>query len=824
MIYHKAICLLLFLGVSAYAGAQVVGKVTNAAGEPLPFVNIYIEGTLNGTTTNDAGTYLLPLPTLGEQVIVFKYLGYKTEKRTLAPNGSTMELNMVLQEESVQLAGVELTANENPALDIIRKAIAKRKSTKERLSKYTARFYSKGLIRIQGAPERIMGQDLGDFGGGLDSTRTGIVYLSETFSNIARKGKEFKETIVASKVAGDDSGFSFNAASDVEYSFYDNTFSLGGDAQLVSPIADNALSYYNYRLTGTFYEDGKTLINQIEVAPKRPQDKTFVGLVYIVEDDWSVYAVDLKTTGQQAQIVPVDTFFLKQRFNYSQQHQLWLKVLQSLDFQYSILGFKGDGRFTAAYNDYDLEPTFTKADFTNNILDFEEDANKKDTVYWQRLRPVPLTAEETMDYGRKDSIQVIRKSQPYLDSIDTKGNRFKWSNLLFGYTYSNTFKETYFVVGSPLQNMLFNTVQGWHGSLALDYIKLNKEKGTRLGIGGMLNYGLSDKRLRPTFSMGYRFNQFSRPYLRLRAGNEAVQFNGDEPITPWSNTLATIVFENNFAKFYDRTFAELFHAIEITNGIQGNVTLAYEDRKPLFNTTSATFFNANVTDFTSNNPLDATNTNSAAIVDHTLAKLDVGVRIRFGQKYLSYPDEKINLLDERFPVLYLGYENGFLSNDADNHFHQFKARLAQSFTVADKGRFAYNLRAGSFLNAQAISFVDYQHFNGNETHVTRRDYMDSFFLLPYYALSTNKRYAEGHLEHNFNGWAMNKIPLLRKLNAHLILSGKLLATSDNAPYSEFGIALGHLGIKKFRFLRVGYAQSHFNGVVERGLNIGLTFP
>jgi hypothetical protein len=411
-----------------------------------------------------------------------------------------------------------------------------------------------------------------------------------------------------------------------------------------------------------------------------------------------------------------------------------------------------------------------------------------------------------------------------LDSIDAKGNRFKWSNLFLGYTYSDTFNETYYVLGSPIQNLSFNTVQGWHGSLTLDYIKLNEEKGSRFSLGGALNYGQSDKRLRPTFSMSYRFNKFSRPYLRFRAGTEAVQFNGEEPITPIGNTIATLFFENNFAKFYDRTFTEVFHSIELTNGIRGNVLVAYEDRKPLFNTVSSTPFRSDPADFSSNNPLDPTDTNNAGIADHTLVRMDLGFRIRFGQKYLSYPDEKVNIPNERYPTLTLGYENGFLSNNSDNHFHQFKAGLSQAFNIADKGRFAYNFRGGSFLNADNISFVDYQHFNGNESHVTVRSYMDSFFLLPYYNLSTNQSYFEGHVEHNFKGWFMNKLPLLRKLNAHLIFSGKLLATEGNTPYTEFGIALGNLGIKKFRFLRVGYAQSYFNGKVERGLNIGLTFP
>lgn len=815
---------LFFLGVNTYCSAQVIGKVTSTENQPLPFVNIYIEGTLDGTTTNDAGTYNLPLPTNGEYVIVFKYLGYKTVKRTISYQEMSLELNVELQEKSLQLSGVELKANENPANDIIQNAIKKRTETKKRLENYAANFYSKGLIRIKGAPERILGQDLGDFGGGLDKTRTGIVYLSETVSKIVKQGKDFKETIVASKVAGDDSGFSFNAASDVDYSLYDNSISLGGDAQIISPISDNAFSYYNYRLLGTFYEDGNVLINQIEVIPKRAQDRVFAGTVYIIEDDWSIYAADLKVTGQQAQIIPVDTFFLKQQFNYAAKQKLWLKVLQSLDFQYSILGLKGDGRFTAAYKDYDFEPKVSKKDFSNEILSFQENANKKDSLYWKKLRPVPLTLEENEDYQLKDSIQTIRKSESYLDSVDRKGNQFKLSNLFFGFTHINSFKEKYFVFGSPLQNIAFNTVQGWHGSVSMDYIKLNEEKGTRFSLGGLVNYGLSEKRLRPSFSASYRFNKKSTPFLRFRAGLEAVQFNGEEPITPIGNSIATLFFGNNFAKFYDRTFTELLHSIEVVNGIRGSINLSYENRSTLFNTTSTTLFNVSNAGFTSNNPLDPSNEASSAIVDHSIAQLDLNFRIRFGQKYMSYPNEKFNIPNERYPTLNLGYETGFLSKNKENHFHQFKAQLTQDFAVKDKGRFAYNLRAGGFLSAGSISFVDFQHFNGNESYVTIRDYMDSFFLLPYYDLSTNRNYFEGHLEHNFNGWIMNKIPLLKKLNPHLIVSGKLLATEGNAPYSEFGVALGNLGIKKIRFLRLGYAQSYYNGVVEKGLNIGLEFP
>lgn len=301
-----------------------------------------------------------------------------------------------------------------------------------------------------------------------------------------------------------------------------------------------------------------------------------------------------------------------------------------------------------------------------------------------------------------------------------------------------------------------------------------------------------------------------------------MQFNNNNPITPFGNSILSLFLENNFAKFYELNFSELFYSQELVNGISVYLNFGYEERKPLFNATEFVIFKGNA-DFTSNNPLAPRDFDNAAITEHHILKLSLTTRIRFGQKYLNYPDGKFNFSEDRFPTLYLGYEKGFAGSEPENHFDQLKLRLVQDFAIADKGRFYYNLRAGTFLNAGDISFVDYQHFNGNRTRVTRGNYLNSFFLLPYYDLSTNQSYFEGHVEHNFLGYIMGKIPLLKKLKSNLIVSGKLLSISENDPYAEWGISLGNLGWKKFRFLRAGFVQSHYRGVTESGLNIGLQF-
>ena len=432
---------------------------------------------------------------------------------------------------------------------------------------------------------------------------------------------------------------------------------------------------------------------------------------------------------------------------------------------------------------------------------------------------MPLTLEETSDYTVKDSLQIIRKSQKYLDSVDAVGNKPSIASLLFGYTHSNTFKEKYYYFESPLGKTLFNTVQGWHTGAAFGFSKNNEKQGTRFNTNVSFDYGISDKRFRTVGSISYRFNNFSRPFLRVRGGNALVQFNQNNPIPGFRNTISSLFFEENFAKFYSKTFLEANYSQEIVNGIYLFTDLGYEERKPAFNTTNYVIIGSSDTNYTSNNPLDSNDFENGAIDPHNILKFQLNLRFRFGQKYLNYPDGKFNLFND-YPTLYAGYEKGFAGSNAENNFDQLKLRLSHNFAIADKGTLAYNLRAGTFLNADGISFADFQHFNGNQTRVSNGNYLDAFYLLNYYALSTNKNYFEAHIEHNFKGYIMGKIPLLNKLNANLVVSSNFLATGANKPYTEFSVGLDNLGWKKFRFFRVNYAKSNFGGVEEYGWVVG----
>jgi len=190
--------------ISTISFAQITGTVTSNKNEPLPVVNIFIEDTYTGTTTNNDGQYALELSKVGDYTIVFQYLGYKTLKKKVSIDKFPYVLDAKLTEEDISLDEVVLNAEENPANAIIRKAIQKRKENLNQLKTFKANFYSRGLLQMVDVPEKILGQEVGDLEGALDSTRSGIVYLSETISKLEYQSpKPIKETITASKISGD---------------------------------------------------------------------------------------------------------------------------------------------------------------------------------------------------------------------------------------------------------------------------------------------------------------------------------------------------------------------------------------------------------------------------------------------------------------------------------------------------------------------------------------------------------------------------------------------------------------------------------------------
>ncbi|NMH28101.1 DUF5686 and carboxypeptidase regulatory-like domain-containing protein [Flavobacterium silvaticum] len=819
----KQYLLHLLLLLTAFSGfAQVKGTVTDTNNQPLPFVNIFLENTYTGTTTNDHGKYELNLQKPGKYTLVFQFLGFKTQKRTVEIEKFPYTLDVALPEEQFSLKEVVINPKDNPADRIIREAIKNKKANSEKTAHYTADFYSRGIFRIKDAPKAILGQKLDMFDDVLDSTRSGILYLSETVSKIKfQKPDKMQETIIASKVSGQDNGFSFNNAASVNFDLYDNY--LPFYINIVSPISPDAFLYYKFHLESTFVDDNNHLINKIKVTPKRPLEPVMEGYIYIVDDTYAVYACDLSVTGKSMQNPAINILVLKQNFTFNRENNIWAKTSQVLDFKAGLLGINVDGRFTYVYNNFVFPDGFEKKTFTREVLNFEEGANKKADDFWNQIRPVPLTIEESTDYSKKDELQTKKKSKVYLDSIDKKSNRFKWLNPVTGYTFKNSYRNETWSYDGLLKGYSFNTVQGHKFTPGFSYMKRREEKRTYTSAGVKFDYGLSEKRFRTTAFFAHQFNNVSDAQIRVSGGSSVSQFNTANPIPNFVNTVSTLFFEDNYMKLYERDFINVYFGQELVNGVFLSATLDYAKRKPLFNNTDYVLINDTNKVYTSNNPLDPDDYANAGFETSNMVKATLSARIVFNQDYWSRPDGKFNIPDDTYPVLYAGWEQGYGGSSDVSYQHIF-GRLTYEHTFGNKGDFETNVKAGKFFNGENISFVDYKHFNGNETHVGRNDkYLYGFNLLPYYSASTNDSYLEIHAEHNDKGYIMNKIPLLNKLQSTLVLGYHNLCVPQRNPYHEFSVGLDNLGIGKFRLIRIDYYRAYQHGFVGDGVVFGLKF-
>jgi hypothetical protein len=731
-------------------------------------------------------------------------------------------LDIAMVEENISLKEVIINTKENPANAIIRSAIAARAENTEGMSKFKADFYSRGIFRIKNAPTHILGQKIEVFDEIVDSTRSGILYLSETVSKIVyMKPDKLSETIIASKVSGNDSGFSFNNAASADFDFYENYLPFA--VNVISPIGRNAFNYYNYKLEGTFFDDDMHQINKIRVTSKRANEPAFNGYIYIVEDSWALYAIDLNIKGSQMQTPALNTLTLKQNFIFNKINKVWAKNSQILDLEAGILGLKFSGRFTYVYTNYEFDAPVDKKSFSAEILSFEKEANKKDDNFWSDVRPIPLTEEESTDYVKKGILQDKRESKQYLDSIDRKNNKFKVFDIATGYSYDNSFKKTTIRYNGFILSTSFNTVQGYNIGSGISYTKRNPEKRTFTTVGTTFNYGFAEDRFRAIGFVTRKFNNFSNLQMTLSGGSSIVQFNPENPISRILNGFATSFFKNNYMKLYDRTFARINYTEEIANGLTLTADLDYSRRRQLFNNTEESIIR-NDKGYTSNNPLAPFDYTTPTFETHSLAKASLQTRISFGQQYWSRPDGKVNIPNDNFPVLYLQYQQGFAGTEKQYEHSFAETRLTYDIDMKNKGILGMNLKAGKFFNAEGISFVDYKHFNGNQTHVGQSDrYLNVFNLLPYYVASTNDKYTEAHFEYTDDGYFTNKIPLINLLKANLVIGFHNLAIPERKPYSEATVGLDNLGFGKFRFFRLDYVRSYQSGFQEDGIIFGLKF-
>ncbi len=810
------ILLCFFLSIAAPGWtATIKGSVADAEGKPLPYASIAVSGTNKGAVANSEGRYELNLSP-GTYMLICQYVGYAQQKLTVTVQQADLVVNFILGRQELIMPDVLIKKGEDPAYAIIRSTIAQQQENLGRTREFSCQVYSKGQLRLRSFPKKFMGEKV-DFEDG-DTAKQKILFLSETVSRFAiGKRSQRKVEVISSKVSGSSDGFGL-AVPD-QYSIYPNNVMIStrlNPRGFVSPLANNALSFYRYKFLGTFYENQKA-ISRIQVIPKRKMEPLFSGVITIVEDDWQLYSVDLTLTTQQ-QLELLDTLRLVQLYQRDNTGD-WIIYSQVLYPAAKKFGFDAYGSFVNIYTDYNTRPSWTKRSFDRTILRYTDNANKRDDAYWESTRPIPLMQDEQRDYFRKDSLERVRKDPKYIDSLNKVRNKFSLGKLLLRGQALYAKGEVARISLTPvIEQLNFNPAEGLVIQPEINWRRDLDSTGSRRALSGSvaLRYGFANQRFSPRASITYSLASKLSQSLSLSFGRQVVQFNSQSPIDERNNTIACLFYEQNVIKTYESNFARVGFSSGIGAGLSLNGSVQYASRLPLENRTDYTWRDRDNKRYSPNYPTEIAADN---IAPHQAFLLNVGIRWQPGARYVELPQRTINV-GGRSPVFsgqYTRAVQGVFGSDAS--FSKWRLEVTDQLNLKLKGLIRYRIGLGGFFDTQQVYLPDYAHFNANNWPFGTNN-LNSFMLLPAYQLSNLDRlYGLAHVEYNLKGFLTNKIPGIKKLNIYLLTGLNAAYVTADRRYMEWYIGIDNL----FKIIRADYIFSYQPGrPMQSALRIGVT--
>lgn len=649
---NRILLLFIFLigGVAQAQHSGVKGTIKADDGSSLSFATIFVKQLGTGTTANEDGNYEIQLAP-GRYELVYQHLGRKTAVRVIEVKNEFVEINITLNPQDILLQTVEIDGNEeDPAYTIMRKAIAKANYHRNLLDSYSARVYIKGAGKLKDYPWLAKKQLQKE---GIEKNR---VYISESVSDIKfTRPNKFEEKVISIRSDGKDNNTSPN-------SFIFGSFYEPEVAETISPLSPKAFSYYKFEYHGT-YKDRDYDISRIKVIPRSKGDNVVDGMIYIVEDWWSIHSVDIHTNK-----LGIDIYM--QMMSNPIEDKAWLPVSHKFKVDGKVFGFEFEYNYLASVSNYKivLNPklyvekmevidekkekalakeiekkqkpiTKKKTDDTKKlqerlaageeitrkelktiVKEYEKEerkqqkepevisdntftidslAYKKDSTYWADIRPIPLTKEEIKGYEKSDSIAQIERKKEEGDTLKQSKHKGFQPWDIITGDSYKIGKRANFRIYTPTGG--FNTVEGFNliYKVAIGTVLQDTNK-TRLSLTPLLRYSFEREKF-----LGYGTVRVSNRKVRLEfeRGVYVEQYNSDDPILPIVNTFTTLFLERNLMKIYQRNYYELRYRKVINPFLTINTTWNRAYRQELFNNSDYKLINNNkVGEYTPNRP------------------------------------------------------------------------------------------------------------------------------------------------------------------------------------------------------------------------------
>lgn len=816
--YHLIFVILILLTNNALCQqTKVTGKVTDGKHkQPMPYVTVSFKGTAIQTKTDQNGSFTL-IGSKDQSQLQFNYIGYKEILKAVKP-AQSQDIEVKMFETTQQLTEVKITGGKsgpyknknNPAVDLIRNVIARKPFNRiEAYDQVSYKQYERIQVSLSNLSDKFvqkkmfhnyqfmfMEQDSDKIGG----KNTMPVYLQEKLSNnYYRKSPEKKKTVIlADKHVNFNSAIIDNNGLSVylnrmyaDINIYDNDL-LIATTEFLSPIANSAPTFYKYFITDTIKSQSPQLI-ELSFIPRNAQDLLFTGRMYVTDDsNHAVTSISLEV-GKSVNLNFARAVEVRQSFELQQNKRYHLsKSDLVVDFGVSQKKGKGlTGQRSIVIKDFDTDHAIPDSILNGQDLIASPLAELRSDKYWTENRLDTVPASTLKIYSNIDSLG--------------KTKSFKTATRIAGVLFAGYYSFGKFEVGPTYTFYNFNSIEGLKLRLGG---RTTTAFSTRYYFDGYAAYGFQDERWKGYLSTAYAFNNksiytFPQSFIRASVqrdlyvpGQELRSNSEDDFISSFKRG------QNNRYLYND------FYRIQYVQEFQNHLSIDLGFRKWTQSPAGSLVFNYP--------GQQRSNLNSI-----TTSELNLSLRYAPQEQFYQGKLTRV-VVNSSHPIFNLRYAAGFKGFlGGEYNYHNIAATADKRLYLSQFGITDLKLEGGYIFNQLPYPLLAIHRANQSYA------YQINAYNLMNFLEFVSDHYAAINIDHGFNGFFLNKVPLLKHLQLREYISFKAVYggvrqendpsrnpgllpfplntqgvqttyTFNRLPYAEGSVGLGNI----FKFLRI----------------------
>lgn len=769
----------IITALSAFAQNTFVnGVVTDAkTKETLPYVTVTFVGSTQSVSSDNQGKFRISSKENYSQIKI-SYIGFKTAIRQIEP-GKEQTINVALTGDSQLLNEVVVKSGKkvkyrnknNPAVELIRMVIAhKEKNRIENYDYAEYKQYERMNFYLSNLSEKFKNKRIFKKYQFLfreqDSTEIGgktllPIYMEEKLSqNYYRKSPNTKKQIIeATKQVKYDETFidnkglaSFFNRMYQDINIYDNNISLVTN-QLLSPIADHAPDFYKFFITDTLKDQSPQLI-ELSFTPRNTNDLLFEGKLYITMD--GNYAVENAVLKVNKHINLNFVREMKAVLSFEKNNDGKYHLNQSiLKMDFGLSKNKGGGIYgerKVILNNFIENNPRPEQTYSGPAQVYAMNSDNKDDHYWLHTRPDTLAPEKASIYKDIDSLQLIPSVKRTMDWV---------TFALAGYKNFGPFES-----GPASTFYSFNPVEGFRARLGG---RSTPELSKRYYFETYGAYGTKDQRFKYFFSSTYSLNNksiysFPQNYIRASFQHDTKIPGQELQFVQEDNFLLSFKRGNNDMWLYNDIF-RLDYVHEYSSHFSYSLGFKKWDQSP-----AGSLFFQNIL----NNHLNNVN---------TLQTTELSLQLRYAPHEAFYQGKlyRVPIVD-RYPIITLRYNQGIKDLFGGNYNYQsVTLNINKRFYLSQLGYTDVTVEGNNIFGKVPFPLLDIHH--ANQTYSLQ---LESYNLMNFQEFVSD-HYASIFIDHNFNGFLFNKIPLLKKLKLREMIDFKSVwggIRSQNNPSTD----------------------------------------